>query len=240
MRIFDGKFILVTGAARGQGEAEVRKLVAEGASVLATDVLAEEGEALAAELGNAVTFMRHDVASEADWVEVARRIGTFGALDGLVNNAGIYNPGSIAETDVGSFQRHFRVNQLGSFLGIKLAQELGRSGTSVVNVSSVAGLRGSSGIAYVATKWALRGMTKTAAAELGPQGIRVNSIHPGIIDTPMLDVWTHEHLEQRSAMVPLKRPGSSEEVAELVAFLLSDASSYINGAEIAIDGGLSV
>jgi 3alpha(or 20beta)-hydroxysteroid dehydrogenase len=236
---FQGRYVVVTGAARGQGAEEARLLAEEGATVLLTDVLEEEGQALAAEIGRGVSFLKHDVASEADWAAVAQVVREWGALDGLVNNAGIFRPTSIAETSPEQFDWHYQVNQRGSFLGLKLAEEQGRSGTSVVNISSLAGLRASRGVAYTGTKWALRGISKTAAVELGPRGIRVNSVHPGIIDTPMLEAWTPEQYDDRLSMVPLRRAGTVTDVARLVLFLLSDESAYITGAEIAIDGGLS-
>ena len=165
---------------------------------------------------------------------------TFGGLNGLVNNAGIYRPATLMETDAELFERHFRVNQLGCFLGMKaVAPLMERSGGgSIVNISSVAGLRGSPGaIAYSATKWALRGMTKAAAIDLAPRQIRVNSVHPGPIDTEMIKIRTPEQNRERVQQVPMKRMGTAEEVAALVLFLLSDESGYITGAEVAIDGG---
>ena len=159
------------------------------------------------------------------------------------NNAGIYQPRSLMETDTELFERHTRVNQLGCFLGMKTAVQLMEQsgGGSIVNISSVAGLRGSPGaIAYSATKWALRGMTKAAAIDLASRKIRVNSVHPGPIDTEMLKVRTPEQNQQRLQLVPMKRMGTAEEVASLVLFLLSDESGYITGAEMTIDGGASL
>lgn len=238
---FDGRLIVVTGGARGQGAEEARQLVAHGARVIVTDILEEEGQALTRELGSGATFFRHDVANELDWIGLMDFLRPLGVPWGLVNNAGVYRPLSIEQTDVALFDQHVRINEVGCFLGMKhVAAGMGEDGGSIVNVSSIAGLRASPGIAYVATKWAIRGMTKTAAAELGPRKIRVNSIHPGIIDTAMLDVWTREHFDARLAKVPLGRAGDAEDVAKLVLFLLSDDSNYITGAEIAIDGGLSL
>lgn len=238
---FAGKLIVVTGGARGQGAEEARRLIANGARVVLTDLLEAEGRALADELGPDATFFRHDVASEADWIGLMAFVRSLGVPWGLVNNAGIYQPSTIEATDLALFERHVRINEIGCFLGIKhVTQAMGPDGGSIVNVSSIAGLRASPGIAYVASKWALRGMTKTAAMELGPRRIRVNSIHPGIIDTPMLDVWTREHFASRLSKVPLGRAGTVADVAELVLFLLSEKSGYITGAEIAIDGGLSL
>jgi 3alpha(or 20beta)-hydroxysteroid dehydrogenase len=243
MARFDNRIILITGGARGQGAAEARQLVAEGARVVIGDVLDEQGERLAAELGPAARYVHHDVTSEADWAAAIGAAEAFGGLHGMVNNAGIYIPKTLAETDTALFERHMRINQLGCFLGMRdCAGPMERSGGgSIVNISSTAGLRGSPGaIAYSATKWALRGMTKAAAIDYAPRGIRVNSVHPGPIDTEMLHVRTPEENRQRLDMVPMKRMGTAEEVAKLVLFLLSDDAAYITGAEIAIDGGVSL
>jgi len=237
-----GKIILISGGARGQGAAEALLLVTEGARVVIGDVLEQEGRQLASELGGAATFVRHDVTQERDWETAVNTAEKFGGLHGLVNNAGIYQPSTLMETDTELFERHTRVNQLGSFLGMKTVVPLMEQsgGGSIVNISSVAGLRGSPGaIAYSTTKWALRGMTK-AAIDLAPRKIRVNSVHPGPIDTEMLKVRTPEQNQQRLQLVPMKRMGTAEEVASLVLFLLSDESGYITGAEVTIDGGASL
>ncbi len=217
--------------------------VAEGARVVIGDVLEAEGCRLATELGAAASFVRQDVTLEADWHKAIAAAEAFGGLHGLINNAGIYQPRTLMETDTELFERHMRVNQLGCFLGMKCVVPLMErsGGGSIVNISSVAGLRGSPGaIAYSATKWALRGMTKAAAIDLAPRRIRVNSVHPGPIDTEMLNVRTPEQKQQRLQVVPMKRMGTAEEVARLVLFLLSDESSYITGAEVAIDGGATL
>jgi 3alpha(or 20beta)-hydroxysteroid dehydrogenase len=187
--------------------------------------------------------VHQDVTSEAGWAAAIGAAEAMGGLHGLVNNAGIYIPKRLMETDAALFERHMRINQLGCFLGMRdVAGPMERSGGgSIVNISSTAGLRGSPGaIAYSATKWALRGMTKAAALELASRKIRVNSVHPGPIDTEMLSVRTPEENEKRMRMVPMKRMGTAEEVARLVLFLLSDDSGYITGAEVAIDGGVSL
>jgi 3alpha(or 20beta)-hydroxysteroid dehydrogenase len=238
-----GKVILISGGARGQGAAEARLFVSEGGRVVIGDVLESEGRQLASELGHAARFVPHDVTQEKDWeaaISAARRLG---GLHGLVNNAGIYQPRSLMETETELFERHMRINQLGCFLGMKTVVPLMEQsgGGSIANISSVAGLRGSPGaIAYSATKWALRGMTKAAAIDLAPRNIRVNSVHPGPIDTEMLHVRTPEQNRQRLQLVPMKRMGTAEEVASLVLYLLSDESVYVTGAEIAIDGGASL
>jgi len=243
MARFNGKVILISGGARGQGAAEARMLVAEGGRVVIGDVLETEGRRLAAELGDAAVFLHQDVTEEADWKEAVETAEHLGGLHGMVNNAGIFIPRSLMETDTALFERHMRVNQLGCFLGMKaVVGAMERSGGgSIVNISSVAGLRGSPGaIAYSATKWALRGMTKAAAIDLAPRNIRVNSVHPGPIDTEMLKVRTPEENRRRIEMVPMRRMGTAEEVAKLVLFLLSDDSAYITGAEMTIDGGVSL
>jgi 3alpha(or 20beta)-hydroxysteroid dehydrogenase len=239
----NGKVILISGGARGQGAAEARLFAAEGARVVIGDVLEPEGRQLASELGDAAEFVLHDVTQERDWKTAVNAAQKFGGLHGLVNNAGVYQPRTLMETDIELFERHMRVNQLGCFLGMKAVVPLMEhsGGGSIINISSVAGLRGSPGaIAYSATKWALRGMTKAAAVDLAPRKIRVNSVHPGPIDTEMLRIRTPEQNQQRLQLVPMKRMGTVEEVASLVLFLLSDESGYITGAEVAIDGGATL
>jgi 3alpha(or 20beta)-hydroxysteroid dehydrogenase len=243
MNRLTGKIILISGGARGQGAAEARLFVAEGAKVVIGDVLEAEGQRLAAELGDAAIFVRQDVTREDDWAKAVDAAAGLGGLHGLVNNAGIYQPASLMDTDAALFERHMRINQLGCFLGMKAVVPLMErsDGGSIANISSVAGLRGSPGsIAYSATKWALRGMTKSAAIDLAPRRIRVNSVHPGPIDTEMLSVRTPEQNRKRLETVPMKRQGTAEEVANLVLFLLSDESGYITGAEVAIDGGATL
>jgi 3alpha(or 20beta)-hydroxysteroid dehydrogenase len=237
------KIVLITGASRGQGAAEARLFVREGARVIITDILEAQGQQLAQELGKSATFLRHDVSNESDWQTAIDTAASLGGLHGLINNAGIYQPATLMDTDAALFERHMRINQLGPFLGMKASVPLMErsGGGAIVNISSTAGLRGSPGaFAYSATKWALRGMTKAAAADLASRNIRVNSIHPGPIDTPMLDVRTPEQNRQRLQSVPMKRMGTAEEIADLVLYLVSDESRYITGAEIAIDGGATL
>jgi 3alpha(or 20beta)-hydroxysteroid dehydrogenase len=243
MNRLSGKVILISGGARGQGAAEARLCVAEGAKVVIGDVLEAAGRDLVAELGGAAVFVTQDVTREGDWARAIDAAAGLGGLHGLVNNAGIYQPATLQETDTALFERHMRVNQLGCFLGMKMVVPLMEQsgGGSIVNISSVAGLRGSPGaIAYSATKWALRGMTKAAAIDLAPRKIRVNSVHPGPIDTEMLKVRTPEQNQRRLRAVPMGRMGTAEEVANLVLFLLSEESGYITGAEVAIDGGATL
>lgn len=236
----DGRIVVVTGASGGIGAQVVRQAVAEGARVIIGDVRADDGKALAAELGPAARYVSLDVTSEADWIDLGKLCKAEGGIHGLVNNAGIYDPRSIADTDAAFFERNMRVNQLGTFLGIQMVERVAPPmGASIVNLSSFAGLRGTKGIAYTATKWAVRGMTKTAAVELAPRKIRVNSIHPAFINTSILASMSAEHFEMRKKSIPLGRAGTVEDVANLVMFLLSDESSFITGSETAIDGGLS-
>lgn len=243
MNRLSGKIILISGGARGQGAAEARLFAAEGAKVVIGDLLDAEGERLAAELGGNVTFVHQDVTKEQDWDNAIKAAAAMGGLHGLVNNAGIYQPATLMETDAALFERHLRVNQFGCFLGMKAVVPLMEQsgGGSIVNISSTAGLRGSPGaFAYSSTKWALRGMTKAAAVDLAPRKIRVNSIHPGPIDTEMLSVRTPEQNRERLQAVPMRRMGRAEEVATLVLYLLSDESGYVTGAEVAIDGGATL
>lgn len=235
----DGHIVVVTGAARGIGAQTARQAAAEGARVIVSDIQRDAGEKLAAELPDA-RFFPHDVGDEGDWNKLTELCRSEGGVHGLVNNAGIYDPRLIEDTDVAFFERNVRINQLGTLLGIQFVQKAAPAeGASIVNLSSLSGLRGTKGIAYTATKWAVRGMTRTAAVELAPRKIRVNSIHPAFIDTPMLSAMSRQHFEMRQKSIPLGRAGTVEDVANLIIFLLCDDSSYITGSETAIDGGLS-
>ncbi len=243
MTQFSNKVFLISGGARGLGEAQARGLVAQGAQVVIGDLLLEAGQQLAAELGSACVFQPLDVTSEAQWSEAVAIAERIGKLHGLVNNAGVYTPVSILDTDTAQFERHTRVNQLGTFLGMRaVVPAFERTGGgAIVNMSSTVALRSApNAIAYTATKWAVRGMTKAAALELADRNIRVNSVHPGPIDTDMLSVRSREENLRRVLQVPMKRLGTKEEIAALVLFLLGDESLYMTGSEVAMDGGAAL
>jgi 3alpha(or 20beta)-hydroxysteroid dehydrogenase len=240
MGIVDRKVAIVTGAARGQGEAEARLLVAEGAKVMLTDVL-PEGKSVAAALGDLAAFSAHDVSSAADWERVVQATTQrFGRLDILVNNAGIYKMRSLLDTTDEEFDQITQINQRGPFFGMRAAARAMRAsgGGSIINISSGAGLRGVRNmIAYASTKWAVRGMTKCAALELAADRIRVNSIHPGIIETPMLNENPSAFNDAMVRATPIGRIGRPDDIAQMVLYLASDAASFITGAEFAVDGG---
>jgi len=235
-----GKVAIITGAARGMGAEEARLFVRNGARVVLTDVN-HDGAAVADDLGDAAIFIRHDVASADDWATVTQEaLQRFGAIDILVSNAGVYKPRPLIETDIDNFDLHIRVNQVGVFLGMKAVIEpmRARGGGSIVNISSVNGLIGVPGaFAYSASKWASRGMTKAAAFELAPVNIRVNSVHPGLTGTAMLDENPPGMNDIFMAYTPMNRVGTPLEIAEAVMFLASDRASYITGAELAVSGG---
>lgn len=239
-----GKVAIVTGGAQGQGAAIAHAFVAEGARVVIADVADEPGRELAADLGEAAHFAHHDVSSADSWTAlVADTDERFGPVNVLANNAGLLRFGEIATGDVDDVELMWRVNQMGVFLGMRAVvptmQDNG--GGSIINASSVEGLAGMAGCTgYAATKWAIRGMTKCAAMELGGRGIRVNSVHPGMIDTPMTRVHGGDAaMEYGASKVPMRRVGQPDDIAPVYVFLASDESGYMNGAELAVDGGVT-
>jgi len=219
------------------GAAHARALVAEGAKVVIGDILDDEGAALAAELGDAARYVHLDVTQAEDWdTAVATATTDFGLLNVLINNAGIVALGAIGKFDMTKWQNVIDVNLTGTFLGMQASVGAMKAagGGSIINVSSIEGLRGAPMVhPYVASKWAVRGLTKSAALELGAHQIRVNSIHPGFIRTPMT-----EHFPDDMLRIPLGRPGEVDEVSSFVLFLASDESRYATGAEFVMDGGL--
>ncbi|MFI8104621.1 glucose 1-dehydrogenase [Streptomyces sp. NPDC086023] len=235
------KVVLITGGARGLGAAAAQSVVDGGGRVLITDVLEDEGEATAAELGDAARFLRHDVTSEADWqAAVEYAVAEFGRLDGLVNNAGIATGQLLEHEPVDHFRRVVEVNLVGVFIGIRTAIPHLRAagGGSIVNISSAAGLTGLALTAgYGASKWGVRGLSKIGAVELAEARIRVNSVHPGMTLTPMTAPVGIQAGEGGYPRTPMGRVAVPEEIGPAVAFLLSDAASYITGAELAVDGG---
>jgi len=242
MARLDGKVALVTGASRGMGAATVRQRHSEGASVMATDVLDDEGKALADELGERVRYRHLDVRSEEEWPAVVEDTEReFGRLDVLINNAGILRFAAIADCTLEELRLILDINLVGTFLGMRAAipvmQRLG--GGSIVNLSSTEGLGATVFCgAYTASKFGVRGITKVAALEYGRDKIRVNSVHPGGIDTPMTrEVMDDQGRKYVAKKVALKRMGTADDVANLIAFLASDDSSYCTGAEFVIDGG---
>ena len=239
---FDEKVVIVTGAARGQGEAEARMFAAQGARVLLADVLDEQGEGVAADIGAAARYIHLDVSDEGQWVTaIAAATELGGGLDVLVNNAAILRPAAIEDTSLEDYMTVINVNQVGCFLGMKAAMPAMRDsgGGSIVNISSIDGIGSKNGlISYTASKFAIRGMTKTAAMEWGRFGIRVNSVHPGGVNTVMGNPFNTPEVEtvpyQNQA---IQRIGYPDEIAGAVAFLASDEASYVTGTELVVDGG---
>ncbi|HEY1077926.1 MAG TPA: glucose 1-dehydrogenase [Fontimonas sp.] len=239
-----GKVAIVTGGARGMGAATVKLFAEQGAKVVIADVLDADGSALATSLGANALFVHHDVTDEASWAALIERTNAaFGAIDVLVNNAGVLLFKTIAETTRAEFERVININLVGCFLGTKLvgAQMISKGRGSIVNISSADGMKAANGLgAYCASKWAVRGFSKVAAMEYGHKGVRVNSVHPGGIDTVMGNPYAEGKAEvnKRYTMVPMQRVGDPSEVAYTSLFLASDESSYLCGAEIAVDGGM--
>jgi 3alpha(or 20beta)-hydroxysteroid dehydrogenase len=246
---FTGRTVVITGAARGQGAAEAEILVREGARVIGADILDDEGRALAERLTasgpGTMEYWPLDVSSEEQWaglaahLEAAGRTGADGVVHGLVNNAGVPYRARLMDMDVAGWDRVIGINLTGTMLGMRTLVPLmpADAGAAIVNIGSIAGLTAHHALAYTVSKWGMRGLTKVAALELAPRGIRVNAVHPGPIDTPISVGADPVFLRATVEQTLLGREGRSEEVAEMVVFLLSARASYITGAEIPVDGG---
>lgn len=243
MQRLANKIAIITGGARGMGAQTCRLFVEEGATVVIADLLETEGQTLALELGDAASFRRLDVSSEEDWQKLVNEtVERFGRIDVLVNNAAVLVFGAIEQLSKADFERALSINLTGTFLGIHTVAPFMRERRcgSIVNISSVDGLRGVNALAaYVSSKWGVRGLTKVAALELGPHGVRVNSVHPGGVDTQMSNPTgaSREELAGQYRQVPLQRIGAPEEIARATLFLASDDASYCNGSELSVDGG---
>lgn len=247
MSRLDGKIALITGGARGQGAEEARLFANEGATVIVTDVLDTEGEAVAASIGSAASYQHLDVSAEAEWQQVVDGVvAEHGRIDVLVNNAGIDLIKKLLATTVEDFERVIGINLRGTFLGMRIVADAmikAELPCSIINVSSVAGLQGiaNHGV-YVASKFGITGITKTAAKEWGRYGVRVNSIHPGLIETPMtedLRPFTDPEVRARAERnIPLRRMGLSVDIANMALFLASDESDYCSGQAFVVDGGV--
>src|ERR1700740_26851 len=233
----DGKVAVISGGARGMGAADAWALVAEGGKVVIGDILDDEGKALADEIGDAARYVHLDVTQPDQWdAAVATATGEFGKLNVLVNNAGIVALGQLKNFDLAKWQKGIDAIVPGPLLagGVAVEPMTAAGGGSIINVSSIEGLRGAPAVhPYVASKWGVRGLAESAALELAPFNIRVNSIHPGFIRTPMT-----AHLPEDLVTIPLGRPGEAREVSTFVVFLASDESSYATGSEFVMDGGL--
>ena len=237
----DGKVAIITGAARGQGEAEARLFASEGAKVVLGDVLDNDGEQVAASIGDGARYVHLDVAEEGDWAAAVEAAASMGSLTVLVNNAAILRPAAIEATSLEDYMAVINVNQVGTFLGMKAVLEPMKmaGGGSIVNISSIDGQQSKNGlISYTASKFAIRGMTKTAAIEWGRFGIRANSIHPGGVNTPMGNPTNDPRAEKEPYIFhPIDRVGEPIEIAYAALFLASDEASYVTGAELNVDGG---
>ena len=235
------KVAIITGGAAGMGEAHVRRFIDEGAKVVLTDVNAEKGQALAEKLGDNALFIEHDVTDEAGWEKVvATAEETFGPVNILVNNAGISPVLSLEHSSIEDYMNVVNINQVSVFLGMKyVVPSMKKADTgSIINVSSINGMNGGV-VGYTDTKFAVRGMTKAAAKELAKYDIRVNSVHTGVINTPMVqESDAFEQIQAMVGMIPLQRMAEPQEISQLVLFLASDDSSYSTGSEFIADGGI--
>ncbi len=240
-----GKIALITGAAAGMGKSHAESFIQEGATVFLTDIDLNKGEETAKELGENAHFISLDVTNEEDWIKVINFIDSkYGCLDILVNNAGISYFKPLIDMTKDDYMRTININQLSVFLGMKYSVPLleKSKSASIINISSIEGFKGSSGgYAYVSSKFAVRGLTKSAALEFASKNIRVNSVHPGAVETPMVTEATGEqrkNIDMFIQTIPMKRIGQAKEVSNMVLFLASDESSYSTGSEFIIDGGI--
>ncbi len=236
------KVVVITGGAQGMGELHAKKAIAEGAKVVITDINDELGQKTANSLGDDVLFIKHDVSKEADWNHVIQEVmNKWNRIDVLVNNAGITYNKTIDQISLEDYMKIVNINQVSVFLGIKTVSKIMKSQKqgSIINISSINGLVGGA-IGYTDTKFAVRGMTKAAAKELSPYNIRVNSVHPGVIKTAMLEQEdVKEAVKEFEKTIPMRRVAQPEEVSNLVCFLASDDASYSTGSEFVIDGGIT-
>lgn len=236
------KVVVITGGAQGMGELHAKKAIAEGAKIVITDINDELGQKTANSLGDDVLFIKHDVSKETDWNHVIQEVmNKWNRIDVLVNNAGITYNKTIDQISLEDYMKIVNINQVSVFLGIKTVSKIMKSQKqgSIINISSMNGLVGGA-IGYTDTKFAVRGMTKAAARELSPYNIRVNSVHPGVIKTPMLEQDdVKEAVKEFEKTIPMRRVAQPEEVSKLVCFLGSDDASYSTGSEFVIDGGIT-
>ena len=244
MGVLDGKVAVISGGAGGIGGAQVEEFVLEGAKVLVADMAEESGRALAERLGPNAAYHHLDVGDEASWTAcVQKAVDLWGGVDTLVNTAGIAGYKLIRDTTVERYMNTIRINQIGTFLGIKsvIDSMIARGGGSIINVSSFGGVRASGGsAAYSSTKFAVRGLTQSAAIELAAYGIRVNALLPGIIDTPPVQGWPQDRRQQQAEGLLFKRFGKMRDTARMTVFLASDDSAYCTGADFYVDGGAAI
>ena len=242
MKRLENKVVVITGAAQGMGKTHAEKVLSEGGRVVITDINEELGNNVAQELGENAIFIRHDVSNEDDWKNVIDTVvDKWGRIDVLVNNAGITTNTSLEELTLDSYMKIVNINQVSVFLGMKTVAPIMKAQKegSIINISSMNGLVGGA-IGYTDTKFAVRGMTKAASRDLSPHNIRVNSVHPGVIQTPMLELEeVKEQVEQFKKTIPMRRVAQTEEVSNMIVFLASDESSYSTGSEFVIDGGIT-
>lgn len=242
MKRLENKVALITGAAQGMGAAHAKRFIEEGAQVVLTDISEDTGMKLAEELGKNALFIKHDVTKSEDWTNVVSKAEeNFGPITILVNNAGISMNKQLLDLTEADYRKIVDINQVSVFLGMKavVPSMLKEKTGSIVNISSINGLVGGA-VGYTDTKFAVRGMTKAAALSLAPEGIRVNSVHPGVIETPMISQGDQmEAIKQFAKSIPMRRIAQAEEITNLVLFLASDESSYSTGAEFIADGGIT-